>query len=76
MTDPDELLYQQVLRKLQQDDLSASEIEVCRKYLNDRAARGGQIHTSGHRVPEEASSSDWGGLQFEEVKITKRHGQD
>ena len=73
MIDPDELLYQQVLKKLQSDDLSASEIEVCRKYLNDRAARGGQIHTTGHTAPEEATKSDWAGLQFEEVKVTKRH---
>lgn len=72
MIDPDELLYQQVLKKLQSDDLSASEIEVCRKYLNDRAARGAQIHTTGHTAPEAATKSAWAGLQFEEVKITKR----
>ena len=72
MLDPDELLYQQVLRKLQQDDLTASEIEVCRKYLNDRSARGQAIHTSDHKAPEAAAHSDWAGLKFEEVKITKR----
>jgi hypothetical protein len=72
MIDPDELLFQQVLRKLQQEDLSASEIEVCRKYLNDRAARGGQIHTRGHQVPDEAQSSDWAGIKFEDVRVTKR----
>mgnify|MGYP000923634588 CR=1 FL=1 len=73
MIDPDELLYQQVLKKLQSEDLSASEIEVCRKYLNDRASRGGSIHTTGHKAPEEATKSDWAGLQFEEVKVTRRH---
>jgi hypothetical protein len=73
MIDPDELLFQQVLRKLQQEDLTASEIEVCRKYLNDRASRGGSIHTRGHQTPEEATKSDWAGLKFEDVRVVKRH---
>lgn len=74
MIDPDDLLYQQVLKKLQQDDLTASEIEVCRKYLNDRSSRGGAVHTNGHAAPKESMNSDWAGLNFEDVKITRKNG--
>ena len=74
MIDPDHLLYQQVLKKLQQDDLTASEIEVCRKYLNDRSGRGGALHTNGHAAPQESTGSDWAGLKFEDVKITRKNG--
>ncbi len=74
MIDPDDLLYQQVLKKLQQDDLTASEIEVCRKYLNDRSGRGGAVHTNGHATPKESTRSDWAELKFEDVKITRKNG--
>lgn len=75
MIDPDDLMYQRVLEKLQQDDITASELEVCRKYLNDRSARGGATFTQGFNVPNEAKTSDWSNLEFEDVRVSKREGQ-
>ena len=76
MIEPDELLFQHCIRKLQSDDLTASEIEVSRKYLNDRAARGGSITTRGHQPPDDAKSSDWAGIKFEDVRVTKRSADE
>lgn len=67
MDNLDDLMHQQVLRLLQKPELTASEMEVCRKYLNDRGGRGGKHYTEGFE--SEAMQTAWDDITFDDVKV-------
>lgn len=67
MDNLDDLMHQQVLRLLEKPELTASEMEVCRKYLNDRGGRGGKHYTSGYQP--EPVQTEWDDITFDEVKV-------
>lgn len=67
MDNLDDLMHQQVLRLLEKPELTAAEMEVCRKYLNDRGGRGGKHYTEGFKP--DAIQTDWEGVTFDDVKV-------
>ena len=67
MDNLDDLMHQQVLRLLEKPELTSAELEVCRKYLNDRGGRGGKHYTEG--FTSELMQTEWDGVTFDEVKV-------
>ena len=68
MDNLDDLMHQQVLRLLEKPELTAAEMEVCRKYLNHRGGRGGKHYTEGYKA--ETLQTAWDDIEFDDVKVT------
>jgi len=69
----EQLMYQQILAILSKEDITAAEAEVCRKYLNDASTRKGVI--GGFKSPASVRTTDWGGIAFDDVRLTVDDGQ-
>jgi len=67
MDNLDDLMHQQVLRLLEKPELTSAELEVCRKYLNDRGGRGGKHYTEGYSSAP--MQTEWDGVAFDDVKV-------